>query len=216
MNTIKLESQRRLMLLGQALGKEGMIRGSGGNLSIREEDRIIITATGAKLGQMQERELVALSLDGTPLRADGARRSSEWAFHVAAYRVRPQAKVVIHAHPPKAIALGILGHAFPALTPDQYLHLGARVPLVPYLTPTTRQLANAVTEALKSAPAALLQNHGVVVTGTTIQQARLRLTLLEEGCAIYLDALPLGTPRTLSQQDMHALDEITGGRYKMR
>ena len=205
-----------LIKLGQILGREGMIRGSGGNLSCRAKDRIIISATGAQLREMQERDLAVLSLDGTPLLTDGPRRSSEWAFHVAAYRVRPQARVVIHAHPPKAIALGILGHAFPALTPDEYLHLGPRVPLIPYVTPTTVQLANAVADLLERGPAVLLQNHGVVVTGTTIEHAYLRLTLLEEGCAIYLDALAIGTPRVLSENDMRALDEITGGRYKMR
>jgi L-fuculose-phosphate aldolase len=64
-------------------------------------------------------------------------------------------------------------------------------------------------------PAVLLQNHGVLVTGATVRQTLLRLFLLEEHAALYLDALSTGQQiRTLSEEDMQQLDEITGGRYK--
>ncbi|MBA3532631.1 MAG: class II aldolase/adducin family protein, partial [Ardenticatenales bacterium] len=186
----------------------------GGNLSYRDKDKIVITASGAPLGKLLPTDLVTLSLQGDPLAADGPRRSSEWALHVAAYHTRKEAHVVLHAHPPKAIALGLLHRSLPALTPDQYLHLGPQVPLLPYLTPTTPHLARAVAETLQGAPAVLLQNHGVLVTAPTPDEAHLRLLLLEEACAIFLDALAVGAPHTLSQKEMEALDEVTGGRYK--
>jgi ribulose-5-phosphate 4-epimerase/fuculose-1-phosphate aldolase len=67
---------------------------------------------------------------------------------------------------------------------------------------------------LQTAPAVLLQNHGVIVAGRSTGQALLRLMLLEEQAAIYLDALAVGPPRILSAGDRQALDEISGGRYK--
>lgn len=204
-----------LLPLGVELVRAGLVRGRGGNLSVREHNRIIITASRSELDRLLPTDLVALTLQGEPLAADGPTRSSEWALHVAAYHARSEARVVIHAHPPKAIALGLLRRSLPALTPDQYLYLGAQVPLLPYLTPTTAQLARAVAERLREAPALLLQNHGVVVTGRTIQQAHSRLLLLEESCAIFLDTLAVGAPHTLSEQEMAALDEVTGGRYRL-
>ena len=57
-------------------------------------------------------------------------------------------------------------------------------------------------------------NHGVLVTGRDVPQALLRLFLIEEHAAIYLDALAAGPPRVLSSLDMRQLDEVTGGRYK--
>lgn len=205
-----------LIQLGKTLAQTGMIYGSGGNLSCRIKNQIIITASGANLGQLQERDLVVLALDGTPLETCQPQPSSEWALHVGAYRVRPQARVVIHAHPPKAITLGLLGHSLPALTPDQYLHLGSHVPLIRYITPTTKSLAVAVANVLETRPAVLLQNHGVVVTAESIEHAQLRLILLEEACHIYLGALAVGKPRVLSEENRQALDNVTGGRYKMR
>ena len=205
-----------LIRLGKTLAQAGMIHGSGGNLSCRIEDYIIITASGANLGRLQEADLVVLALDGSPLEISPSQRSSEWALHVGAYQMRPKAQVVIHAHPPKAITLGILGHSLPALTPDQYLHLGSHVPLIRYITPTTESLAVAVANVLETRPAVLLQNHGVVVTAEGIEHAQLRLTLLEEACNIYLGALAVGKPRVLSEENRQALDNVTGGRYKMK
>src|SRR5687768_9718413 len=107
-----------LIPLAAELARVGLVRGSGGNLSYRDRDKIIITATGAPMGRLLPTDLVSLSPQGEPLAAEGPRRSSEWALHVAAYHTRKEARVVIHAHPPKAIALGLLHRSLPALTPD--------------------------------------------------------------------------------------------------
>jgi ribulose-5-phosphate 4-epimerase/fuculose-1-phosphate aldolase len=107
-----------------------------------------------------------------------------------------------------------LGRDLPALTPDFYLHLGQCVPLVPYLTPTTQEFADAVGNAIAGQRAALLQNHGVIVAGADPASALLRLQLLEEAAGIWLAALPAGEPRALSPADRKALDEITSGRYR--
>jgi L-fuculose-phosphate aldolase len=203
-----------LIEAGREIVAQGLVRGSGGNLSGRFEDHIWITRSGADLGALTTADFV------TAERAAGTadqspRPSSELSMHLAAYESRPETEVVLHVHPPKAISLGLTGRSLPALTPDFYLHLGPHVPLIPYITPTTAELAAAVREKLERNPAVLLQNHGVLVTGTTTRQTLLRLLLLEEHAAIYLDALAAGQQaRTLSQEDMQYLDEITGGRYK--
>ena len=87
--------------------------------------------------------------------------------------------------------------------------------MISYLAPTTQALTTAVTEQIQSAPAIILQNHGVLVLGHSVSQALLRLNLLEEQAGIYLQALAAGQPRLLSPTDMQKLDEITGGRYKL-
>jgi L-fuculose-phosphate aldolase len=110
----------------------------------------------------------------------------------------------------------MLGWALPAMTPDSYLHLGGLVPLINYITPTTQELADAIEVEMGRAPAILLQNHGVLVTGPSLAEARLRLRLLEEQAGIYLRAraiAPAG-PRIFSPADMAALDELTGGKYR--
>jgi L-fuculose-phosphate aldolase len=135
-------------------------------------------------------------------------------MHLAIYQARPQSQVIFHAHPSHCLSLGLIGRSLPALSPDFYLHLGAETPLLPYLTPTTAELAEAVAAEMARGPALLLQNHGALVTGRTVAEGLLRLTLLEEHAAIYLHALAAGAPRLLSPDDMAHLDQVTGGRYQ--
>lgn len=201
-----------LINAGKEIVAQGLVRGSGGNLSGRFEGQLWISRSGADLGNLTEDDFVLVDDPNPP-----ARPSSELSMHRAAYASRPETTVVLHVHPPNAISLGITGRSLPALTPDFYLHLGSSVPLVEYITPTTAELAEGVSRYLGENPAVLLQNHGVLVTGTTIKQALLRLFLLEEGAGIYLDALATGERiRMLSQADMDRLDVSTGGRYKLK
>lgn len=203
-----------LIMAGRDIVAEKLVRGSGGNLSGRNGETIFITRSGADLSCLTEADFVTLELNQTM--PPTVKPSSELTIHLAAYRSRPETLIVLHVHPPKAISLGLLSLPLPALTPDFYLHLGAMVPFIPYITPTTIELADAIGPFLANHPAVLLQNHGVMVTGRDTPQALLRLFLLEEQAAIYLDALPAGTPRTLTPSDMHHLDTITAGRYKLK
>jgi L-fuculose-phosphate aldolase len=207
----------QLIEAGREIVAAGMVKGWGGNLSGRYRDRIAITRSGADLGQLTPEEFVLVRPDAVVkrLRSRQPRPSSEVAMHLSAYEARPETQAIIHVHPPKAISLGILGYSLPALTPDFYLHLGAEVPLLPFITPTTDELGTAVAGLLRVKTAVLLQNHGVIVIGNSVSQALLRLALLEEQAGIYLDALAVGPPRALSGQDMENLDMITGGKYKM-
>jgi L-fuculose-phosphate aldolase len=207
----------QLIEAGRQIVAAGLVKGWGGNLSGRVRDKIVITRSGADLGQLTTEEFVLVRLNASvkQLQSSQPRPSSEVAMHLSAYAVRPETQVVIHVHPPKAISLGILGYGLPALTPDFYVHLGTDVPLLPYITPTTEELGTAVAELLKVKTAVLLQNHGVIVIGNSVSQALLRLSLLEEAAGIYLDALAMGEPRVLSAKDREGLDTVTGGKYKM-
>jgi L-fuculose-phosphate aldolase len=201
----------QLIEAGRRIVDSGIAKGWGGNLSARHWDKIIITRSGADLGGLQQSDLVYISPQTTQLSLQAKRPSSELALHVAAYKANSEIQVVFHIHSPQAIALGLLGLALPALTPDFYLHVGATAPLLPYVTPTTRELITAVSQLLPDNPAILLQNHGVVVVGESVSQALLRLSLVEEQAAIYLAALATGKPRQLEEADMQKISMAMGG-----
>ncbi len=205
-----------LINAGKEIVGQALVRGSGGNLSGRYNDEIWITRSGSDLGNLTEADFVQIR-PLTDLSKPSPRPSSELSMHLAAYESHPDTAAVLHVHPPKAISLGLIGRSLPALTPDFYLHLGPSVSLVPYITPTTAELAEVVGQQIRDNPAVLLQNHGVLVTGNTTRHALLRLFLLEEHAAIYLDALAAGEPiRLLSEDDIQQMDDITGGKYRRK
>ncbi len=194
-----------LISLAALLAREGLLRPLRGSASFHTGDRLLITAGGTDPARLLPTDLVALSLAGEPLAVGSPERPEVWPLHIVAHRARTEARVVVYAAPPNALAVGLLGRPLPALTPDQYRALGLRVPLVRYHAPGSETLAAATIEALARAPAALLQNLGVIVTAESTEQAHRRLTLLEEGCALYLTTLAAGEPRGLSREEGEAL-----------
>ncbi len=198
----------QLIEAGRQIVESKIAKGWAGNLSARHWNKILITRSGADLGNLTQTDLVYTGFQTTQLSLQSKRPSSELSLHLNIYKVQPEVQVIFHVHSPQAIAFGLLGMGLPALTPDFYHHVGALVPVLPFLPPTTQELATAVPQMLEDSAAVLLQNHGVVVIGESVSQALLRLNLLEEQAGIYLAALSAGTPRQLWDADLEKLDEL--------
>jgi L-fuculose-phosphate aldolase len=197
-----------LIHCGRSLVAQGMVLGRGGNLSVRVDDTIYVTARGAALDRLTAHDFVAVEVATARVVGNG-RPSSELPMHLAAYETDAGTRAVVHTHPPHAIACGIVGLALPALTPDFYVYLGDIVPLLPYLPPGSPALRAAVADALETATSVLLQNHGLLAVGRSVDEAFLRTGLVEETARILLAAHATGRPiHTLSADDRAALKAV--------
>jgi len=123
-------------------------------------------------------------------------------MHLAVYRARPQARVIVHCHPRHAIAWAMQGRPLPACTPDFALYLGAEVPALPFHLPGV-PIAEAMAPYLPHHPALLLGNHGILVSAETVAKARLRTMHIEETAHVCLLAAAAGALRPL-QADEYA------------
>ena len=202
----------QLIETGRRIVEAGIAKGWAGNLSGRYRGNFIITRSGADLGNLEQSDIVFMRPQTSELSLQAKRPTSELSLHMAVYKAIPETQAVIHVHSPQAIAFGLLGMGLPALTPDFYHHIGALVPVLPFMPPTTQELATAVAQMLNESPIVLLQNHGAVVIGESFSQALLRLNLLEEQSAIYLVALAAGSPRQLWDADLEKLDALARRR----
>jgi len=181
----------------------GMNRGSTGNLSLRAGDGMLITPTGMGADDLRPQDLVWRGWDGT-LRGDW-QPSSEWHFHQAIYRVRPDLHAVLHTHSTHAAALACLRRELPAFHYMVALAGGDSVPCVPYHLFGTEALSLAVAGAFKDRDACLMANHGLVAGGPTLLKAMKVLQEIESLCEVYLKALAVGEPAVLSKDDMEAV-----------
>ena len=68
---------------------KGLVSGSGGNISLRCDDGILITPSGRSLESLKEEDLVLLQMDGSYTCPNGGIPSKEWRMHLACYRARP-------------------------------------------------------------------------------------------------------------------------------
>lgn len=151
------------------MNAHGLNQGTSGNISVRQPGGMLVTPSGVAYDQMQPEDLVFVSDDGEF--ADDAVPSSEWRFHLAALRARPEAGAVVHNHAMHSAIVAILNQPIPAIHYMIATAGGTDIPVVPYATYGTQELSEYVEAGLKDRKAILLQHHGMITTGTTLAQA---------------------------------------------
>ncbi len=179
------------------LAAEGLVLGTAGNVSARQGDLIAITPTGARLADLRAELVTVVDPDGQVVEGSLA-PTSELDLHLGVYR-RYRAGAVVHTHAPMATALSLVLDELPCVH-YQLVELGGTVPVAPYRTFGTVELAEAVLDALDGHTAALMANHGAITHGADLDTAGSRALLLEWGCELYWRASSLGVPRVLDRQ----------------
>jgi len=192
------ELRHQLASTCRELAGEGLVTGTSGNLSCRAGDGVLISPTGGELGGLDPDQIPLVNLDGAVIDGD-LEPSSEINLHLGMYR-RYAAGAVVHTHAPMAAAVGCVVDELPCV---HYLmvDLGGSVPVAPYLTFGTQELADAVHEAIEGHTAALMANHGTLAYGDDLAAAADRTRLLEWVSNLYWHAAAIGTPKTLSKAE---------------
>ena len=199
------EARAALVHYGQRMAPDRLAVGSAGNLSIRLGDTVVMTPTGVNYDRIAERNICVLDADGRLLDGEGG-RSSEWPMHRKLYDLT-DAGAVVHTHSPFAVAMSTVCDELPAVHYSVLRLGGPTVRVAPYTTFGSDGLAGAASAALEGRFAALLQNHGAVVYGASIDEAYDRALLLEWLAEVYWRARLAGSPRILSDAELDAVRE---------
>ena len=172
--TYQEESQARRALVqwGRELYNQGLVKGSGGNLSIRLSDgTVLLTPTGFFLGHMTQDCISRCDMEGNLL--GGNQPTKEVPLHLAVYRTRPNVRAVCHTHSVYAVAYASTvapGTVMPICTPSVAAKVGL-VEVKGYAHPGSEELGRFVEEGLRQSNAVLLSNHGVVAVGRDMEAA---------------------------------------------
>lgn len=191
-----------IVTVAQAIDLAGFCPSKSGNVSARTEAGFLITPSGLPYAQTLPEDLIELSLDGMVL--SGARKpSSEWPFHAAIYRARPEAQAIVHTHSPRATALSCTRRGIPAFHYMIALCGGADIRCADYATFGTPELAENAVRALEGRKAVLLANHGVIALGASLAGAHQIVAEVENLAGQYLDILAAGLePVILDEAEM--------------
>jgi L-fuculose-phosphate aldolase len=190
-STIKKVSEL-LVKAGRELYERGLVRGTSGNISakIPGTDTFLIKPSGTRMGFLKPEELVLVDLQGNKVRGE-LNVSLETAMHAAVYRARSDVQAVVHTHAPMATAFGIAKTEILPLQVEMFMLLPNGVSIIPFEQPGSEALAEAVQKKIMDYDAVILENHGVVTVGSTIEAACNLNEMVEEAAKIQLAAITL-------------------------
>ncbi|HUQ91231.1 MAG TPA: class II aldolase/adducin family protein [Bryobacteraceae bacterium] len=209
------ELREDIVEVGRSVYQKGWVAANDGNISIRlDEGRLLCTPTGVSKGRMQPDDLILCDMEGNKI--EGRReRTSEIMMHMTIYKLRPDIRAVVHAHPPVTTGFASAGRTLnQALLPEVIIGLGC-VPLASYGLPGTPALTDPMLPYIPKYNALMLANHGGVAYGEDVWQAYYRMETVEHYARISLVAELLGGPTLLPRTEVDKLfDSRT--RYGVR
>lgn len=185
-----------IVAVGKKLWQRMYVDGNGGNISYRlTPEAVICTPTLVSKSDLKPEDLCLVDLSGKQL-AGGKPRTSEILMHMEIYKEVPQAKSVVHCHPPHATAYAIVGRVPPTCVIPEFEVFVGRVALSPYETPGTQKFAETVIPFVKNHNCLLLSNHGIVCWADTVTHAEWYAEVLDTYCWTLMNAAQLGAPIT--------------------
>jgi L-fuculose-phosphate aldolase len=182
----------------------GLVTGTSGNVSARTpEGDVLITPSGLDYSVMEPEDVVLVNVGGEVLEGEFV-PSTETPMHTGIYRARDDVGGIVHTHSKYATTLACLGWEIP---PVHYmlavLSDEGRVPLAPYTTYGTEELARYASDALGAENrACLLQNHGTITIGQSPSKAFSLTEILEDMAEVYYRTRLAGEPILLTEDQM--------------
>jgi L-fuculose-phosphate aldolase len=206
------ETQLRetIVEVGRRLYARGYTASNDGNISARLDDRrLLMTPKSVCKGFMSPDMMVVTDLDGKKLAGDRD-PSSEMQMHLEVYRQRPDARAVVHAHPPIATGFAVAGIPLDRAVLAEVVTTLGSVPIADYATPSTKELPEAVRKYVRAHDGMLLANHGALTLGADLLAAYYKMETIEHFAHISLVARLLGGERLLSRQEVDRLQGLRG------
>jgi len=180
---------------------------SGGNVSLRVGDTVLITPSQLDKGRIKAEEIGVISLDGENL-TPHLKVSMESKMHLAIYNRRSDVKAIVHAHPVYATSFAIAGKEIKTnLAGEAWAIIGKTV-FAPYALMGSQNLADNVGTAALKGNCILMENHGILTVGENLLQAFDRLEVLEAAAKMNLITQLLGNSRELSSEELKEISSL--------
>lgn len=193
--------RQRMAEVMRAMDDKGLNRGTSGNVSARFGDAMLVTPSGVPASRLTGDQMVLVQPDGST--ASGSLKpSSEWRMHRGLLDRRPDINAVVHCHSRHATILACANRPIPAVHYMVAVGGGASVPVAPYATFGSSELAEIVVETLDGRYAALMANHGQIVVAPNLDYALAIAEEIEEQAAVYWGTLAIGGPTLLAEDEM--------------
>ena len=210
------EAKEKIIKVVQEEDQLDMVNTFEGNVSMRVGDTYLITPSQVDKQLMTSEMIVMTDGEGNILNPEnGMKPSSELKMHLQAYRVRPDIHAVIHNHSAYATAFAVAGKPIAPKGFAEAMEIFEQIPVVPYGTPGTQEIADGFAATLPDYNAVLLENHGVLCIGPTIDLAFTEARAVEKIAKTMIMAQILGGEKPIPDEMQPPLTAIAQNIKKM-
>jgi len=173
-----------------------------GHASVRLDDgRMLINVGACQRSRLTATDICTIDSEGQVVDGTPGKPPLEFHLHAGIYRARPDVKAVVHAHPKWSTYLTMTGTAYAPVYAQ-----GSLVYPVPVLdSPNSinnRHMADRLAATLGDRPAALMKSHGAVTVGTSIVEAFVLATYMEDNAHRQYMAMQIGTPYAFDEREL--------------
>ena len=203
-----MDAKTQVLTIAKRIYSNRLVIASLGNVSCRDEKgAIVITPSGIDYEQLTLEDMVTVDSTGKIIEGDNP-PSSETPMHTLVYRERPDIYGIVHTHSLYASAFSVVSKEVPVDMVEVAAHVGGRVPVAPYQPPGTKELGEEALKVLKDRRACLLQNHGVLAVGETLEKAYKAAAITEIAARIHILGSLIGEPRELPEEEIEKVRNL--------
>lgn len=207
--------REELVRYGVKIVQAGLVAGAGGNISAREGNLVWMKPSGVAMDDMTPDDLAGMDLDNGRQIRGFKKPTSEVNMHLAIYRARPDVTAIFHTHSPWASGVISGGVELRPMFAEFVCDLG-RTGTLPYITPTTQTLADAVGAKAADCDTIFMVNHGIVALGLTMKQAYYRCVVVEDAAKSLVAAAVVGEPRFLTSAQIVELGGLDAAQHRVQ
>ena len=204
-----LSPAEKIIAIGKLIYDKGYNAGKDGNISVRlDSERILITASGALIGFLSEKDLVVVDNNGKAIDSNGKKKpSSEIVLHTGIYKERNDINAVIHAHAPYCISLSMLDID---TENDIYAVSSGPIPITEIALPSTEESYEKIKPFIKKRSKAILRRHGTVSWGKDLLTAFVKLEETEHFAKSFVNAMAVKNVKPVSEETKQKLFSLWG------
>jgi len=211
----KISVREELVEYGMKIARAGLVAGAGGNISARDGNIVWMKPSGYAMDDMAPSDLCGMDLTSGEQVKGKNRPTSEVNMHLGIYRARPEVRAVFHTHSAWASGVITAGVELRPMFAEFVNDLG-RTGTVPYVTPTTQRLADAMADKAKTCDTIFMVNHGVLAVGANVKQAYYRVAVVEDAAKSFVAAAVVGTPRFFTQAEVDEILSLDAVKFRSK
>lgn len=210
----RLHRKQRLAASFRLFSKLGFDEGVAGHITVRDPvqpDTFWVNPFGVHFSQIKVSNLIRVDHTGATIEGKFPVNAAAYAIHSRVHQARPDAIAAAHSHSLYGKAFSVLGTLLAPITQDACAFYGDHTVYDDFGGVVVElDEGNRIAKALGDKKAIILQNHGLLTVGQTVEAAVWWFITMERSCQAELLARAAGTIKTIQPAAAEQVFKLTG------